>query len=88
MYCVLCITDRNELGLLRKSHPHTTLCSMPKNNTGATIRLKSLIFFRRNVVPDPFFRPIVVLGELSIRRNGFRRNVVNESTLVRLLDES
>ena len=50
---------------------------MTKNNTGATIRLKSLIFFRRNVVPDPFLRPIVVLDELSIRRNGFRRNVVH-----------
>ena len=36
-----------------------------------------LNFFRRNVVPDPFFRPIVVLDELSIRRNGFRRNVLH-----------
>ena len=48
-----------------------------KNNKGATFRLKSLIFFRRNVVPDRVFRPIVVLDEVSIRRNGFRRNVVH-----------
>ena len=50
---------------------------MMKNNTGATIHLKSLIFFRPNVIPNPFFRPIVVLDELSIRRIGFRRNVVH-----------
>ena len=41
-----------------------------KNNRGATLRLKSLSFFRRNIVPD-------VLDELSIGRNEFRRNVVH-----------
>ena len=40
-----------------------------KNNKGATLRLKSLSFFRRNVVPDWLFRPIVVLDEVSIGRN-------------------
>ena len=50
-----------------------------KNNKGTTLRLKSLSFFRRNVVPDWLFRPIVVLDEVSIRRNGFRRNVVRTS---------
>ena len=33
------------------------------------------------VVPEPFFRPIVVLDELSIRRNGFRRNVVHPNKI-------
>ena len=50
-----------------------------KNNRGATLRLKSLSFFRRNVVPDWLFRPIVVLDEMSIGRNEFRRNVAHTS---------
>ena len=48
-----------------------------KNDKGATFRLKSLIFFRRYVIPDRFFTPIVVVDEVSIRRNGFRRNGVH-----------
>ena len=49
---------------------------MTKNDTGATIRLKYL-FFLDVMSYQTFFRPIVVLDELSIRRNGFRRNVVH-----------
>ena len=37
-----------------------------KNNKDATFCLKSVIFLRRNVVPDRFFRPTVVLDEVSV----------------------
>ena len=50
-----------------------------KNNRSATLRLKSLSFFRRDVVLDWLFRPILVLGEVSIGRNKLRRNVIYTS---------
>ena len=43
---------------------------MTKNNTGATIRLKSLLFLDVMSYQTFFFRPIVVLDELSIRKMG------------------
>ena len=37
-----------------------------ENYKGATFRQKYFFFFRRNVIQDRFFRPIVVLDEVSI----------------------